>query len=274
MAAASSPSTSAARISLRVAETLRLRQHLLEGAALVRHLREDEVRGPVHDPDDPAKALAGERLLQRADEGDPAADGGLEVQVETLGVRRVEQLAAARGEQLLVRGDDRLVAIERREHEPAGWLEPSEQLADDVDLGVLDDLHRIGDEPGRIERHAALLPRIPDGHLRDLEQTSGPPGDVVSMLLEQAKDGRAHRAAAEHPDPHGPLAHAPLIPRAERPSVSRPRNRRTSSIAGRDAPPRRNRSADTGRGPRRCSGTRTARPARSRTPGPTRSPRP
>jgi len=119
---------------------------------------------------DAAEALARERLLQRADQRDPAPDGRLEVQVQALGVRGVEQLAPARREQLLVRGDDGLVAFERRQEQRARGFEPADQLADDVDVGLARDVMRIVGE-----LHAGDAAR---SGARAVERAGADPGDA------------------------------------------------------------------------------------------------
>src|SRR5260370_42123480 len=69
-------------IGLGVAERLRLLEYLIERPRLVGHGGEKEVGGAVDDPDQLIDAVGGEALPERADDRYPAADGGLEVQVD------------------------------------------------------------------------------------------------------------------------------------------------------------------------------------------------
>ena len=126
-------------VALGVAQGLGLGQGVGEGVAPLGHAGEDEVGRPVDDADDPADAVAGEGLPQRAHEGDGPADGGLEEEVDARLHRRVEQLGPVGGEQLLVGGDDRLARLQGGEDEGAGRLDAADDLDDQVDVGVGDD---------------------------------------------------------------------------------------------------------------------------------------
>jgi len=131
----------------------------------------------------------------------------LEIQVEALGVGRVEELAPARREQLLVGHDDGLVAFERGQDQRPGGFEPADQLADDVDVGIVDHGHRVLDEHRRREPDVPGLRGVADGHPAHLEPASRTALDVVAMAFEQPDDRGADGAAAQHPDPKDPLAH-------------------------------------------------------------------
>ncbi len=137
--------------------------------------------------------------------GMPAADRRLEVQVQALGVRRVEQLPPARGEQLLVRGHDRLVAVERGQDQRPGGFEPADQLADDVDVRVVDHGDRVVHERRRCERD---VPRLRRGRGRPPCATSSRHPARRSMssrwLVEQADDRGARRCRSPASRPAGP----------------------------------------------------------------------
>ena len=95
-------------VALGEPERLRLGQRGAVVGALLGHLGEDEVGGAVDDAHHAADRLAAQALAQRADQRDAAGDGGLEQQVDAGVVGGGVQLGADVGEQLLVRGDDRL----------------------------------------------------------------------------------------------------------------------------------------------------------------------
>ena len=69
--------------------------------------REDEVRRPVDDPEHAVDVRDDERLAQHLDHGDRGAHRRLEAQLHPARGRRLEQLGAATGDELLVRRHDR-----------------------------------------------------------------------------------------------------------------------------------------------------------------------
>ena len=78
------------RVGLRVAELGGGGQRLLEGVALAIHPVEDVVRRAVDDAEDAVHPVAGQRVAQRTDDRDRAADRRLVVQLgaDLLGRRR------------------------------------------------------------------------------------------------------------------------------------------------------------------------------------------
>ena len=95
-------------IALGEAELLRFGERVVEALTAVAHAREDEVGGAVHDAHHAADAVTRERLAQRAHERDATGDRRLEQEVDARAFGGLEQRAAVRPEQLLVRGDDGL----------------------------------------------------------------------------------------------------------------------------------------------------------------------
>ena len=228
-----------ARVRLCVAEPLRVREHVGEPPTLLGHLRQDEVGRAVDDPHHPAEPLTGQRLLERPDQRDPSAHRRLEVQVEPLGVGRVEELAPARREQFLVGRDDGLVAFERGQDQGPCGFEPTDQLADDVDVGIVDHGHRVLDERRRREPDVPGLRGVADGHPAHLEPAPRAALDVVAVAFEQPDDRGADGAAAQHPDPQDPLAHVTPASLASvcRPARSEPHMTSVRSIdSGADTP--------------------------------------
>ena len=194
-------------IALGVAQALRFAQGVGVGGAALGHAREDVVGRPVDDPHDPVDALAGERLPQRPDHGDSAADRGLEQQVDAGVVGRCEQLGAHIGEQLLVGGDDRLAGFDRVERQLPGRLDPADDLHDHVDAGVRHHAGRVvGEHPVR-QGHRALLGDAAHGDARHLEREPRAGGDVVGPGADQLDERRPHVAAAEEAHADGLKGH-------------------------------------------------------------------
>ena len=96
-------------VGLGIADALGLGQRLRVGRA-AGHLGEDEVRRAVDDPVDALDRRRRQRFLEHAHDRHGARHGRLEAQPHVVLARRLEQLLAVLGEQLLVRAD----------HVPAG----------------------------------------------------------------------------------------------------------------------------------------------------------
>ena len=111
------------RVGLGVAESLRLLEARLERQPLGLHLRQDVVAGAVEDAADARDAVAGERLAQRLDDGDAAADRGLEGERRAAALGEFGKFLAMRGEHRLVGGDDgdaaRQSRLDRRKATPS-----------------------------------------------------------------------------------------------------------------------------------------------------------
>ena len=209
-------------------ERLRVGERGVERLSAVAHAAEDVVRRAVHDSHDPTNAVAGERLAQWPHERDAATDGGLEQQVDTRTLRRLEQLAPVRGEQLLVGRDHRLACHQCLDDEGSCRLDATDDLDDDVDVGVTD--HRIGvvgEAAGR-EREPAVLREVANRDADHLERYPGPRLDHVGMVVDEPHECAAHVAATEQPDPHPLLHHASVLP-----GSTTSRDTRSSSVSRR-----------------------------------------
>ena len=99
----------------------------------------------------------------------------------------------------LFAGDDRLPVRERPQDQGAGGLHAAEELADDVDRGVVDDRASVGGERLGRKRHVAVTVEVAHGDPRHLEAAAGAHRDVVGVLVEQTDHGRAHVPAAQQP---------------------------------------------------------------------------
>ena len=197
-------------VGLGEAEPLRLGERVGERRAGVGHAGEDVVGGAVDDAHHPADAVAGQRLAQRPDERDATAHRRLEEDVDAGALGGLEQLAAVGGDELLVGGDDRLAAHQRLDDEPAGGLDPADDLDDDVDVGIVDDRAGVvGEAPAR-QRQVALLGEVVHRDAGHLERHPGAGLDHVGVVVDEAHERTAHVTAAEDPDPY-PLVHQPSV---------------------------------------------------------------
>ena len=147
-AAASRPADVLGRIGLGEAEPLRLGERVAVRAALL-HRGEDEVRRAVDDPEHAVHVRDDERLAQHLDHGDRRAHRGLEAQLDAARGRRLEELGAAAGDELLVRRHDRAARAEQLEHVVAGRVDAAHHLRDDLDRRVVEDRREVVGEHAR-----------------------------------------------------------------------------------------------------------------------------
>src|SRR5699024_9181039 len=85
------------RIGFGIAERLSGGQGPLEVPALGIHLVEDVVRGAVDDADDPLDPVTGQRVADRADDGDGSGHGRFVLEADTGGVGGGHELTVAGG---------------------------------------------------------------------------------------------------------------------------------------------------------------------------------
>ena len=141
-------------VGLGEALRLSLGQRVLVGQAVVDHAREHVVGGAVHDAHDGGDLVADEGMLQRLDDGDAAADAGLEAHFQILLSGKVHDLVAEGGHERLVGSDHVLAGTQGAEHHVARGGGAADQLDDDIDLGVVDDVVEVLSEQ---VQHAARL---------------------------------------------------------------------------------------------------------------------
>ena len=194
-------------IGLRVAEGLGLGQRVVEARRTLGHLREDEVRRAVHDAEDASDALPGQRLLHRTDQRDPPGHRRLEVEIRARRSGGVEELLAVVGQELLVRGHDRLPVAEGAKDQRPGRLPLPEELADDVDVGIVDDGAGVGREDRGVDRNVSGSPWVPHRDARDPQPAVRAQRDVVGAVVQQTDHRCSHVPAPQQPDPEHPFAH-------------------------------------------------------------------
>jgi hypothetical protein len=197
------------RIEFGVTEPLRLGQRLPELQTLLGHARQDEVRRAVDDAHHLVDPLAGERLLQRVDERDAAADRRLVVQVHPGRVGCVEQLLPERGEQLLVGGHDALAVGDRVQEQTSGRLDASHHLHDDVHVGIGHDRARVGRQQDLGAcRDVAFLAQVADGDGDQVDLGADALLDLGAVGSKDPQHRRPDDAAPELADPDDPAHRA------------------------------------------------------------------
>jgi hypothetical protein len=171
------------RVCLRVAELLRVCQHLGELAPALAHLRQDVIAGAVQDAGDAQDAVAGEPLTQGLDHRNAAGDRGLECQRDTAFLRGGRERGAMHGQHCLVGGDDRLAGSNRSLDQGSGWtIGAADQLHDHINCGIRGERHGIfvPAQPG--ERHASIARTIAGRHGRYGDRPSGTCGHDVGIV--------------------------------------------------------------------------------------------
>ena len=193
-----------ARIRLRISPFLGLPQGTFERAALVGHLRQDVVRGPVQDAVQRFDPVRDESVPQGSDDRDAGAHARLKQQIHAMLVRGPEQLLSMFREQRLVRGDHALPVPQCAQNKRPGGLDAADHLDDDVHLRIDDDplcvrsqhLLRKSHIPGFRHISHRDLPKgqieitFSEGRGRPQEQFGDPAADCPTS--QQADADRVH----------------------------------------------------------------------------------
>src|SRR5207245_5901070 len=108
-------------------------------------------------------------------------------------------------DELLVRGDEMLLPLERAQVELLRGIRPADDLDNDGDLGVVEDRVRI-----RRDRNVAGIPhllRIAHRRRDEAQRTPGGRIDPARAIGERARDRRAYGAQPEEADANAASAH-------------------------------------------------------------------
>ena len=179
------------RVRLRVAERLRLGEHVSKVPALVAHLRQDEIAGAVNDAGDPLDVVGGQPLAQRLDDGNAADDGGLEGHHDATRLRGAEDLVAVHRDQRLVGGDHVLAVGDGAQHQLARRRIAADELDDDVHVRIIDDGKGVvADAPDVVEPANALRVVLARGGMRNADAAPGTARDLRGVA-GQDRDGAA-----------------------------------------------------------------------------------
>ena len=186
------------RVGLGVPERLRLGQGVGERGPGGLHLGQDVVGGPVHDAQDPADPVTGQRLAQGAQQRDRPGHGGLVGQVDARLHGGGVQGRSLGGDQRLVRGDHRRPALERPKDQLLGRLDATHQLDHEIRIGVQEGRQVRAEELRADPR--ALAGHVPHAHAGHDQPRPDTSREVVGLLLEQPHHLGSHGPAAEHDD--------------------------------------------------------------------------
>ena len=199
-------------IGFRVAQRLRLLQHLVECAPFLGHLGQNVVCRAIDDAHDALDVVGLHGVRNGTDNGDAAAHRRLQIQpcAGLLG-RRLE-LVPVLAHDLLVRRDDRLAAGERAQNERARRFHPAHALDHDADARILQDVvDRRGKQLPRRQVQVGLVFKISYEDMGNLQIQLFAVQDVPMVLRRNAVDAGADGAKAEDCNGVGGHAESPLL---------------------------------------------------------------
>ena len=202
------------RRRLRVAELLRIGEHLREVRALLLHAREDVIARTIHDAVEARDAVADQTFAQDFDDRDAASDAGFVVKIRVVLLRGFEELLAVRGEQCLVRGDDRLAEAEGGEHRLPRGRRPAHEFDNEIDVGMIDDGGPVRGENAAGNGDGAFLLEIAHGHGGDAQADAEAGGHELAVALDALIDAAADRATADDSEIHLPHKGTHRVPRS------------------------------------------------------------
>ena len=210
-------------IRLRQPEPLRLGEHVVEAAPLARHRGEDVVAGAVDDAVHGRRPVARQRLLQRAQDRDAAADARLEAEPHAGALRGGDDLLAVYREQRLVRRHHVLAVPHGVQHEAPRRLVAAHQLDHHLDVRIRDQLERVARQPDARGRDAAIGVEVDVGDGGERDRAPRAARDLGAVRAEELHHAGADRAEADQPDAKGPSRRHPRQPAwARRAAWSRP----------------------------------------------------
>jgi hypothetical protein len=200
------------RIGLGIAEPLGVGQHLVEGDTLRLHARQYVVAGTVHDAEDAADRVAGQRLAHGLDDGNAAGDCRLVVEQHALLLRRLCELQPVARKQRLVGGDDVTAGLQRGLHALArSPLLAADQLDIDVDAARAREVDRIIEPFGAGKVDAAVAAPVARANGRDDQRPAALARQLGRLVGQHPHHRRTHRSQPGYPNAQC-FAHAPGIP--------------------------------------------------------------
>ena len=185
-------------VGLGEALRLRLGERVVVGHVVLDHAREHVVGGAVDDAHDRGDLVGDERVLQRVDDGDAAADRRLEGDLAVRLARGAHDLLAVGGHDGLVRRDDVLAGRKRAQDDLARRRGAADELDHDVDLGVGHHLVPVGGEDAAEPAGLGLLGAA-RAYAHDLQVDPEMAREVLAVLLQDVDTPAADGAGADEP---------------------------------------------------------------------------
>ena len=188
-------------IGFRVAQPLGIGQHVGVGRSLGRHAAENVVGGAIDDAADPLDAVCSKGLLERFDDWNAPAHGGLDQHIHAMGGGGRGDLLAVTGDHRLVCGHHRLAGSDCLQDQGAGRLQAAHHLHHDLDGRVFDHCPGISGQQVARQRHWPRTGQVAHSH-----PAQGQLCHQRMAPLRARQDGRhacPHRAEPEQADADG-----------------------------------------------------------------------
>ena len=190
------------RVRLGIAQLGRLCQRLVKLHAVLRHAGQDVVGGAVDNAHDLGQLVAGEALLERADDRDGAGHRRLKLEITVICLCEVEQLCAVLRDQIFVGGDNILARLKRLADVGACRLDAAHQLNHDLDIRIADNALPV------VGQHRRVNARTRTGYIAheyggNLNVRADALRQLRTALFEQLIHAAADRAGAQQCDLNG-----------------------------------------------------------------------
>ncbi len=175
-----------------VTEFLRFGESVAVVRPVVGHAAEDEVGRAVDDAEYPVDGFAGQRLRQRPDDRNAAADGRFEEQWDAAAFGRCDQLGPP--------GGDELARFECCEDQIARQVPAPHQFDDELDVGIGDDAHQVVGDDAVLEVERPRLAQVSHGNPQDPQIETGFRSDCRPVVHETGDERAPDGPRSEDPD--------------------------------------------------------------------------
>ena len=190
------------RVSLGIAQRLRLLQHVAEGPALVGHLGEDVVAGAVENAEQLAGAVARQPLADGLDDRNAARHRGLEIQRHAVHFGQPREARTMMRQQRLVGGDDMLSGVQGGFNRRLGRVAlAAHQFDEDIDIGCRGELHRIVEPFATRHIVAAILRLVAGAYSGDFNCLASSGGHQRPMFRQYVQHASADRSQPRNAQP-------------------------------------------------------------------------
>ena len=190
-----------------IAQGLGLLQGFLIRHLVFRHAGQHVVRRSVDDAHDAPDLIGCQAVLQRRDDGDAAADGPFELEIDLLPAGDAQELFAEFRNEVFIGCDHVFPVFQCLFDILPGGMDAAHQFYDNLDFGVVDDVVDVVRHREAVFFHDVVFGAgIAEQHLLDLNVAAGPFRYIFPVLVQYDGDAAADRTAAQEADFDG-LAH-------------------------------------------------------------------
>ena len=183
-----------ARVRFGIAAGLRFFESLAEGNARGFDAAKDVVASAVQNAGNAVESISAKSSSQCGENGNAACHGRSKLKLATVRTRKLQQVRAMTGDELLVGRHHGLASIQRASHQLFRWRQSPDQLYNNVGVGVENRVEVFS--PNYVARYPGLLLalEVPIADVRQAEQ-------AVATLAENLGHGAAHGSKAHQRNP-------------------------------------------------------------------------